>query len=142
MHIERFSREFSRIIAIEDTSRKIQELAIFLESHGFSYGARSADNIILLQPHLPVERLHRIVINSLLTPSPDQALNAFERLAGVMPPAELGQLAADKKRLAQFVLLCGSSPFLVNLIYKTPCHIRGLFLENGDRSPATPRPIC
>ena len=131
MHIERFSQDFIRIIAISDPAGQLQELSAFLDAHGFQYGARSADNILLLQPFFAVETLHRIVINSLHTPSPDLALNAFERLAGILLPENLTELAEHKKRLAQCILLCGSSPFLVNLMYKSPDILRWLFLENG-----------
>jgi glutamate-ammonia-ligase adenylyltransferase len=131
MHVERFLQDFGRIMAVANPDVQGKELAAFLETHGFQYGARSADNLLLFQQHFSVELLHRIVINSLLTPSPDMALNAFERLAGVIPAADLSALAVRKKRLAQFVLVCGSSPFLVNLVYKTPDAFRGLFLENG-----------
>jgi glutamate-ammonia-ligase adenylyltransferase len=131
MHIERFFQEFSSIISLADPGARALNLSVFLASHGFQYGARSADNVLLLQHYFTVETLHRIVINSLQTPSPDQALNAFERLAGVVSPENLSELARRKKRLAQFILLCGSSPFLVNLMYKTPDTLRWLFLENG-----------
>ncbi len=131
MHIERFSQEFSRVIAISDPAVQLQELASFLESHGFLYGARTAENIQLLRHLFTAQTLHRIVINALMTPSPDLALNAFERLAGVIPPEHLSELAERKKRLSQCVLLCGSSPFLVNLMYKSPDIMRWLFLDNG-----------
>ncbi|MEI6205263.1 MAG: bifunctional [glutamate--ammonia ligase]-adenylyl-L-tyrosine phosphorylase/[glutamate--ammonia-ligase] adenylyltransferase [Desulfuromonadales bacterium] len=131
MHIERFFHEFTHILSLDDSSVMVQDLSCFLESIGFQYGARSAENILLLQRYFTVETLHRIVVNAIMTPSPDQALNAFERLAGVISPENLSELAGRKKRLAQFVLLCGSSPFLVNLIYKTPDTLRWLFLENG-----------
>ncbi len=131
MHVERFSQEFARIVAIEESGERVEALAPFLESHGYHYGARSADNIILIQQYFQVEILHRILINSLMTPSPDMALNAFERLAGVIPAEDLTDLAGRRKRLSQFILLCGSSPFLVNLIYKSPSLFRWLFLENG-----------
>lgn len=131
MHIERFSQEFSRIIAIGDPVRQLEELAAYLESHGFQYGARTAENVLLLRHLFTVELLHRIVINSLLTASPDQALNSFERLSGVVPPEKLLQLSERKKHLAQCIQLCGSSPFLVNLMYKTPEILCWLFLENG-----------
>lgn len=131
MHIERFSQEFGRIVAISDPSRQLQELATFLESHGFQFGARSAKNILLLRHIFAVETLHRIAINALMTPSPDQALNSFERLAGVVSPENLTELAEHKKRLAQYILLCGSSPFLVNLMYKSPDTVQWLFIENG-----------
>ncbi|MEI7858119.1 MAG: hypothetical protein WCH85_11560, partial [Methanomicrobiales archaeon] len=124
-------QEFSSIISLADPGVRALNLSVFLESHGFQYGARSADNVLLLQHYFKIETLHRIAINSLLTPSPDQALNAFERLAGVVSPEDLSELAGRKKRLAQFILLCGSSPFLVNLVYKTPDTLRWLFLENG-----------
>lgn len=131
MQIKRFSEDFSRIIAISDPLLQQQELAIFLESHGFLYGARTAENILLLRHLFTVETLHRIVINSLMTPSPEQALNAFERLAGVVPPENMAELAERKKRMAQCIMLCGSSPFLVNLMYRSPEILSWLFLENA-----------
>jgi glutamate-ammonia-ligase adenylyltransferase len=131
MHVERFAQDFIRIMALEDSGERSRQLSGFLESHGYLYGARSADNILLIQPLFPVETLHRIVVCSLLTPSPDMTLNTFERLAGVIPPADLDQIIHRKKRLAQFLLLCGSSSFLVNLIFKTPEAFRWLFLENA-----------
>ncbi|MDD5286499.1 MAG: bifunctional [glutamate--ammonia ligase]-adenylyl-L-tyrosine phosphorylase/[glutamate--ammonia-ligase] adenylyltransferase [Desulfuromonadaceae bacterium] len=107
------------------------ELAPFLESLGFQYGARSAANLVLLQQYFTVDILHCIVTNALLTPSPDLALNAFERLAGVVSPGNLSELAGQENRLAQFIMLCGSSPFLANLIYKAPDTLHWLFLDNG-----------
>ena len=131
MHIERFSQEFGRIITLDDPDLRVPEMAAFLESHWFQFGARSAENILLLRELFSVETLHRIVVHALLTPSPDQALNFFERLTGVLTPEDLHELAEKKKRLAQCVLLCGSSPFLVNLMYRSPEIVRWLFLENG-----------
>ncbi|HIJ96195.1 MAG TPA: bifunctional [glutamate--ammonia ligase]-adenylyl-L-tyrosine phosphorylase/[glutamate--ammonia-ligase] adenylyltransferase [Desulfuromonadales bacterium] len=129
MHIDRFPKEFSRIIAIEDAVERSRELAGFLESHGFRHGSRSADNLHLLLPLLSVEKLHRLVLYSLRSAAPDLALNAFERLAAIMPALDVDRLAADKKRLAQFVMVCGASPFLANLLYKSPVLVRQLFLE-------------
>lgn len=131
MQIDRFAQDFNRIAAIADDGNRKQELTRLLESHGYLYGSRSADNIILLQAYFSPETLHRIVVSSLLTPSPDLALNAFERLTGVIPAGDLAEIAQRRKRLAQFVLLCGSSPFLVNLIFKAPAAFRRLFLENA-----------
>jgi glutamate-ammonia-ligase adenylyltransferase len=131
MHVERFSHDFNRIMAILDSDERQQELAAFLGSHGYQYGARSAGNILLLQPLFSVETLHRILVSSLRTPLPDLALNTFERLAGVIPAADMAEVALSKKRLSQFVLLCGSSPFLVNLIFKNPHDFHRLFLDNA-----------
>ncbi len=131
MHIERFSRDFIHILSLPGVEKRVAELATYLESHGYQYGSRTAENILLLRNIFTVETLHRIVIYALKSPSPDQALNSFERLTGVISPAELQRLAERKKRLAQFIMLCGSSPFLVNLMYKSPDIVRRLFLENG-----------
>ncbi len=131
MHRELISKEFRRIIAVSDPARQGSDLAAFLEMHGFQYGTRSAENILLLRPLFTVEALYRIVFKALRTPSPDQALNSFERLAGVVAPENLTTLAQRKKRLAQYILLCGSSPFLVNLMYKSPDIVSWLFLEDG-----------
>src|SRR5450631_2534139 len=131
MHVERFSQDFSRIMGIEDRAGRAVELADFLQSHGYHNGARSAGNVLLIQPLFPIETLHRIVVCALLTPSPDMALNTFERLATVIHPADLTEIAGRKKRLAQFLQVCGSSPFLVSLIFKTPDTFHRLFLENS-----------
>jgi glutamate-ammonia-ligase adenylyltransferase len=131
MHVERFSQDFSLIMALEERAVRAAELAEFLQNHGYLYGARSAENILLVQPLFPVETLHRIVVCALLTPSPDMALNTFERLATVIRPADLAEIAGRRKRLTQFLQVCGSSPFLVNLIFKTPETFHWLFLENG-----------
>lgn len=131
MHLERFSGEFTRIMAIADPDDRKEELSVFLESHGYLYGGRSADNVLLIQPIFPVETLHRILVSSLRTPLPDLALNAFERLSGVIPSTDLSEIALSKKRLSQFVLLCGSSPFLVSLLFKNPRDFRWLFLDNA-----------
>jgi len=116
---------------LNDHDGRARELAAFLESRGYLHGGRSADNISLVRPLFSLDSLYHIIAGSLLTPLPDMALNAFERLAGVIPPEDLTEVAQRRKRLNQFILLCGSSPFLVNLIFKTPATFRWLFLENA-----------
>ena len=131
MHGERFFREFSRIMGLDDHGGRARELAAFLESRGYLHGERSAENVILIGSFFSLDSLYHIVAGSLLTPVPDLALNAFERLAGVIPTEDLAEVAQRRKRLEQFILLCGSSSFLVNLIYKVPAAFRWLFLENA-----------
>jgi glutamate-ammonia-ligase adenylyltransferase len=131
VHVRRFLPDFHRIITLDDSGGREQQLSVFLEQHGFSHGVRSADNILLIRHFFSVQTLHRIVINALRTPQPDLALNAFERLAGVIPAHELSAIAGQRRSLSRFILLCGSSPFLVNLIYRTPALFRRLFLEDG-----------
>jgi len=130
MHIERYYDDFHRIMTTADPLERSNELALFLQRHGYQYGARSADNLLLLENILPLHFLHRVVVCSLLTPSPDMALNTFERLCGVIPPEALHGIFAHKKRLSQLVFVCGSSPFLVNLMFKTPDIAKTVFLEN------------
>ncbi|MDD2897894.1 MAG: bifunctional [glutamate--ammonia ligase]-adenylyl-L-tyrosine phosphorylase/[glutamate--ammonia-ligase] adenylyltransferase [Desulfuromonadaceae bacterium] len=131
MHIERFLDEFRCIIEVPDSAQQSGRLAAYLEEHGFLYGVRTAENVLLLRQVFTVEALHRILANALVTASPDQALNSFERLVGVVSADKLCVLAERKQRLAQCVLLCGSSPFLVNLMYKSPDIVNWLFLEDG-----------
>lgn len=131
MYIKRFLDDFSRIIESPDPAEQSLLLSTFLLSHGFIYGSRSAENILLLRHLFADATLHRIAMNALKTPSPDQALNSIERLSGVIPPENMSRLAGHKKRLAQYVLLCGSSPFLVNLMYKDTYIVRWLFLEDA-----------
>ena len=131
MPFEHFVQDFSRIMAVSDPASLLPNLATFLESNGFRYGARTAENILLLQQVFTAEALPHVVVTALKTPSPDQALNSFERLAGVVSPENLTALAERKTRLAQCILLCGASPFLVSLMYKAPDILCWLFLENG-----------
>ncbi|WP_408967394.1 bifunctional [glutamate--ammonia ligase]-adenylyl-L-tyrosine phosphorylase/[glutamate--ammonia-ligase] adenylyltransferase [Oryzomonas sp.] len=131
MNGERFLGELGRIMGLDDHGGRARELADFLVSRGYLHGGRSAENVILISSLFSLDSLCHIVAGSLLTPVPDMALNAFERLTGVIPPEDLAEVAQRRKRLEQFILLCGSSPFLVNLIYKVPAAFRWLFLENA-----------
>lgn len=131
MHIERFYDDFNSIMSQGGATERNEKLGEFLEKRGFHYGARSADNLLLLESLLSPQSLHRLVVCSLMTPSPDMALNTFERLCGVIPPEALQDIFAHKKRLSQLVFVCGSSPFLVNLMFKTPDIAKAVFVENG-----------
>lgn len=138
MPIDRFSQEFNRIITTPDAVARTNELTSFLETQGYAYGARSAENILLLHTLFPIDTLHQIAAGSLSTPAPDMALNAFERLVGVIPSTAMAEVAQRKKSLGQFLQLCGSSPFLVNLIFKAPGTFGWLFQDNAidlSRSP-------
>ncbi|MFA6822528.1 MAG: bifunctional [glutamate--ammonia ligase]-adenylyl-L-tyrosine phosphorylase/[glutamate--ammonia-ligase] adenylyltransferase, partial [Geobacter sp.] len=124
----RFEHRFSWLLALDEPSRE-QGLADLLEASGFAYGGRSATNLLLLQSSFSVESLLRISLAALHAPSPDLALNGFERLAGVLEPETMTSLLKNRKRLTQALFLCGSSPFLVNLIYKSPCLLSRLLLN-------------
>lgn len=125
----RFDHQFSWIMALEDEPSRDQGLADLLERSGFAYGSRSATNLMLLQNSFSVEQLLKVTLAALHAPSPDMALNGFERLAGVLDREILTALVKNRKRLGQALLVCGSSPFLTNLAYKTPSLFGKLFLE-------------
>lgn len=114
---------------MEDEPERCQGLAHLLENSGFAYGTRSATNLLLLNG-FSVEALLKITLAALHTPSPDMALNGFERLAVVLDRERLSAVVAHRSRLAQFMVLCGSSPFLTNLIFKEPGFFIRLFSEN------------
>jgi len=69
MHGERFFREFSRIMGLDDHDGRAQELAAFLESRGYLHGERSAENVILINSLFSLDSLYHIVAGSLLTPA-------------------------------------------------------------------------
>lgn len=125
----RFDHQFSWIMALEDEPSREQGLSDLLEASGFVYGSRSATNLLLLQASFSVETLLKISLAALHAPSPDLALNGFERLAGVVEQETLATLIKNRKRLGQALFLCGSSPFLINLIYKSPSLLARLFID-------------
>lgn len=117
-------------MALEDEPARDQELARLLERSGFSYGSRSATNLLLLTGIFSIEALLKITMAALHTSSPDMALNGFERLTGQINREHLRDVIASRKRLNQFMFLCGASPFLTLLIYKEPCFFSRLFVNN------------
>ncbi|HEY5513588.1 MAG TPA: bifunctional [glutamate--ammonia ligase]-adenylyl-L-tyrosine phosphorylase/[glutamate--ammonia-ligase] adenylyltransferase, partial [Geomonas sp.] len=100
-----------------------------LEKGGFSYGARSAENLRLLGEILPPAQVTELAIAALATPLPDMALNGVERISVVAGREELLELSARRALVAQLMNICGSSPFLTNIICKDPIYFRRLFLE-------------
>ena len=126
----RFEHRYAWIMAIDDEQARSHELARLLEQTGFSYGSRSAVNLLLLSEHLSIVALQKDTLASLHTASPDMALNGFERLAGVVNREQLTAVLHHRRRLHQFMVLCGASPFLTNLIFKEPVFFSRLFSDN------------
>ena len=106
-----------------------KELAALLEESGFSYGARSAENLRLLGEALPAPWLPEIAVAALATPLPDMALNGVERIGTIVGRDALRELCSRRSLLAQLMNICGSSPFLTNIICKDPSYFQRLFLE-------------
>jgi glutamate-ammonia-ligase adenylyltransferase len=130
MPATRFDHRFSWILALEDEPARDQELIRLLEQSGFSYGNRSATNLLLLASLFSVETLLKITLAALHTPSPDMALNGFERLAGQVNKQQLMDVISNRRQLNQFMFLCGASPFLTLLIFKEPYFFSRLFADN------------
>jgi glutamate-ammonia-ligase adenylyltransferase len=104
-------------------------LTTFLESRGFAYGARSAANLRLLARIFPFNSLCSITMAALSTPVPDMALNGLERITASVPREDLIAVCEKEGWLAQLLFICGSSPFLTNIICRDPAHFRWLFLD-------------
>jgi [glutamine synthetase] adenylyltransferase / [glutamine synthetase]-adenylyl-L-tyrosine phosphorylase len=105
------------------------DLPKLLEQEGFSYGARSAENLRLLADILPQDHLTEVAVAALGTPLPDMALNGMERISNVVPRDALLIVCSRRAFLAQLMNICGSSPFLTNIICKDPSYFRALFQE-------------
>jgi [glutamine synthetase] adenylyltransferase / [glutamine synthetase]-adenylyl-L-tyrosine phosphorylase len=100
-----------------------------LEDGGFTYGARSAENIRLLGELIPKEHLTELTIAALATPLPDMALNGLERIANIVGGQALMDLCSRRALVAQLMNICGSSPFLTNIICKDPSYFQRLLVE-------------
>lgn len=136
----RFDHRFHWIMALEDEPARHEGLTQLLTSSGFAYGARSATNLLLLEG-FSIARLLKITLAALHAPSPDMALNGFERLAGVLDKSLLENLVNDRRNLVRFMNICGASPFLTNLIYREPCFFQRLFEQKQLEQPASHRDL-
>ncbi|MBJ6801633.1 bifunctional [glutamate--ammonia ligase]-adenylyl-L-tyrosine phosphorylase/[glutamate--ammonia-ligase] adenylyltransferase [Geomonas propionica] len=105
------------------------DLSHQLEQVGFSYGARTVENLRLLSEVLPGERLIELALAALATPLPDMALNGFERISAVVPREALLEICSRRALNIQLMNICGSSPFLTNIICRDPSYLQRLFIE-------------
>ncbi|HBA89780.1 MAG TPA: bifunctional [glutamate--ammonia ligase]-adenylyl-L-tyrosine phosphorylase/[glutamate--ammonia-ligase] adenylyltransferase [Geobacter sp.] len=105
------------------------ELQHILEHAGFSYGARSVENLRLLSAILSGERLVELAMSALATPLPDMALNGFERIGTIVDRETLLELSSRRALLTQLMNICGSSPFLTNIICRDPSYLDRLFIQ-------------
>jgi len=121
-----FAEELQAALAL-DPENGDRQLISCLESRGFGYGPRSAANLRLLAYIFPPESLRAIALAALATPLPDMALNNLERIGSVVPREELLAACGKKAMLARLINICGSSPFLTNIICRDPLYFRELF---------------
>ncbi|SNB47667.1 bifunctional [glutamate--ammonia ligase]-adenylyl-L-tyrosine phosphorylase/[glutamate--ammonia-ligase] adenylyltransferase [Geobacter sp. DSM 9736] len=122
-----FADAFESIFASVQDEGEDVDFASFLEASGFLYGARSAANLQLLSKIFPPDLLSVIAQAALSTPTPDMALNGLERVTSVVPPDEIIAVCSDRLRVSQFLGICGSSPFLTNIICRDASFFRSLF---------------
>jgi [glutamine synthetase] adenylyltransferase / [glutamine synthetase]-adenylyl-L-tyrosine phosphorylase len=121
--------DFANLLSAALDRDSAAELAKVLEEAGFSYGPRSAENLRLLGELLPKPCVVELAISSLATALPDMALNGVERVAGVVGGDLLRDICGRRALLAQLMNICGSSPFLTNIICKDASYFHQLFLE-------------
>ena len=121
--------EFARTLLDALSGASSAALPALLEKGGFSYGARSAENLRLLGEVLHPEQVVELAIAALVTPLPDMALNGVERISLVAGREGFVELCSRRSQVAQLMNICGSSPFLTNIICKDPYFFQRLFLE-------------
>ena len=126
-----FFAEFQTAFAGTPECEQDRALIAFLERKGYVFAARSATNLRLLAYLLPLETLVRVAYAALFSALPDMALNGLERISTVVPKEELLAVCSSKQRLVQLLVLCGSSPFLTNIICRDPAYFRTLFTERA-----------
>jgi [glutamine synthetase] adenylyltransferase / [glutamine synthetase]-adenylyl-L-tyrosine phosphorylase len=121
--------EFASALLAALTAGAAAEVPHLLERGGFSYGPRSAENLRLLGAILQPEQVAELALAALATPLPDMALNGVERISLVADREGFLELCSRRSHVAQLMNICGSSPFLTNIICKDPHFFQHLFLE-------------
>ena len=106
-----------------------RRLIAFLKKLDFAHPQRSATNLRLLSNVFSPAQLSALFIPILATPDPDMALNNIERIAAVVPLRELLDVCADKVRLSQLLMVCGSSQFLTGILFRDPSFFHNLFID-------------
>src|SRR3990172_7112481 len=101
---------------IKDLLKKNRDSAApEIERLGFLDGKKVLDNLKI----------------SLSPPSPDDCLTNLERVSAAAGEAGLKKILKAKEGLKRLVFLCGSSPYLSNILSLNPDLFEELFLKNG-----------
>ena len=120
-----FYAEFRTLFAV--AAGGDADLIVFLGRRGFVYPSRSATNLRLLAESLPGQNIAGVAYAALFTALPDLALNGLERISSVVQRDELLAICAHRARFVQLLTLCGSSPFLTNIVCRDAGYFRALF---------------
>ncbi|MBT1073795.1 bifunctional [glutamate--ammonia ligase]-adenylyl-L-tyrosine phosphorylase/[glutamate--ammonia-ligase] adenylyltransferase [Geobacter grbiciae] len=130
-HTDSLARRLEEAIGTSPDIDNDQLLMALLEELGFTYAARSATNLRLLQHVFPDSLVRGIAAASLAAPLPDMALNGLERVSGVADKDELLDVCSRRDGLSQLLTICGSSPFLVNILCRDPSYFHHLFVRKA-----------
>ena len=117
---------------IKDLLKKNRDSAApEIERLGFLDGKKVLDNLKTLSKTALSDGLDDILNISLSSPSPDDCLTNLERVSAAAGEASLKKILKAKEGLKRLVFLCGSSPYLSNILSLNPDLFEELFLKNG-----------
>ncbi|MBI5492345.1 MAG: bifunctional [glutamate--ammonia ligase]-adenylyl-L-tyrosine phosphorylase/[glutamate--ammonia-ligase] adenylyltransferase [Deltaproteobacteria bacterium] len=102
-----------------------------LRGLGFSDGRRALNNLKLLSRTPLHGSLDAALKAAMDAPSPDGALNNLETITRDIPPELLLESLKDPRNLERLVTICGSSPYLSNILSQNPDFFGWLFLGGG-----------
>jgi glutamate-ammonia-ligase adenylyltransferase len=110
---------------------------------GFAEPAKTAANLILLQEVLADPQLvTNLVQQALATADPDQALNNFERLSGIVDKSDLPILLLDQTSSQQLLTILGASAFLSGILCRRKSFLSGLFRKGQIKQRKTEEQMC
>src|SRR3990172_5570025 len=117
---------------IKDLLKKNRDSAApEIERLGFLDGKKVLDNLKTLSKTALSDGLDDILNISLSSPSPDDCLTNLERVSAAAGETGLKKILKAKEGLKRLVFLCGSSPYLSNILSLNPDLFEELFLKNG-----------
>lgn len=125
------AEELRAALAGDPECDRDSQLIEFLEKQGYEYGPRSATNLRLLAYIFDTNTLVAIAQGALATPTPDMALNNLERVSCTVNRDELITVCSKKGMQARLLTICGSSPFLTNIICRDQSYFHELFTCKG-----------
>ncbi|MBI5327676.1 MAG: bifunctional [glutamate--ammonia ligase]-adenylyl-L-tyrosine phosphorylase/[glutamate--ammonia-ligase] adenylyltransferase [Deltaproteobacteria bacterium] len=98
---------------------------------GFSEEAKTLQNLRLLNETPFKEHIEELINLILTAPSPDDAMNNMERVVSQLYVKSINAFIADREKLKNLVIICGSSNLLSNTIVTNLIYAEQLFLEQG-----------
>jgi [glutamine synthetase] adenylyltransferase / [glutamine synthetase]-adenylyl-L-tyrosine phosphorylase len=129
MPVAALTSELRTALAVDPDIDGDRRLIALLDSLAFPNPQRAATNLRLLAYIFPPSQLRTIFVAVLSTAVPDMALNNLERIGTTVSRDELLLVCADKGRLSQLLVICGSSPFLSGILFRDPIYFHHLFIS-------------